>query len=494
MKSQLAEKIADEILSLQKTWVRTVKKKRGKRFRINDWRPMLQTKNRIAPHEEQSKEVLNLYKISANAGYDVLSSLTENVRPEDEPWLEHYETTAVFEVLYEFDMDFKRASQKVAEAIEKADDLILNEALARFSGRYGPSWIADYVATPGSFSNLLKRILENVNMKTEYKWTFINAVSAARNTSYSVMFGSEFLAVLTETGDARRAVEAEKEIMKEMWLRPTKTQVQLMKRLRQESFNYEKCLRMFKEQICDATIEAAEAGVHYANLTLIPFWAAGDFHHISQTTYNICKGDVEMAILECLTDALERTLRKAIRSGKLDDPSAIPTWEVTSAAAAHIMRLDGFTSDMINDLFTKRYYNLLAKDPRIFRFECMNEEFVNFLAQGERIIEKPPRGLGGVVHGIKIDLSDVDKNEVLKNPQKYSWPECPITARFSALLRFADDPFHLHSDPLICMYATELIALHPEKPYLPYFFCKQCTSARLLPNKCKYCLAEKKIE
>ena len=455
---------------------------------------MLQLKNNLAPHEGQSNEVLELYKVSANAGYDVLSSLTEHVLPEDEPWLEHYETTAVFEVLYEFDRDFKRASLKVAEAIDKADGLILDDVVARFSGRYGPSWIADYVATPGSFSNLMKRILENVKMKTEYKWTFINAVSAARNTSYSVMFGSEFLEVLTKTGDARRAIEAEKEKMKEMWLSPARTQVQLMKKLGQRSFDYEKCLSIFKERIRNATIKAAEAGVHYANLTLIPFWAAGDFHHISQTTYNICKGDVEMAILESLTDSLERTLIKAKRNGKLTDPSAIPTWEVTSAAAAHIMRLDGFTSDMINDLFTKRYYNLLAEDPRIFRYECMNEEFVNFLAQGEHIIDKPPIGLGGRVHGIKIDLSGVDKNEILQNPQRYSWPECPITARFSGLLRFADDPFHLHSDPLICLYATELIALNPEKPYLPYFFCKQCASARLLPNKCKYCLAERTIK
>jgi hypothetical protein len=172
----------------------------------------------------------------------------------------------------------------------------------------------------------------------------------------------------------------------------------------------------------------------------------------------------------------------------------VPTWEITAAGAAHILHLDGFTSEMVNDLLSRRFHNLLLEHPEKYRYECMNEEFVNFLSQGEHLIGKPPAGLGGVVHGVRIDLSPIEDNQVLKNPQRYTWPECPITARFGGLLKFADDPFHLHSDPMICLYATELIALNPSNPYLPLFFCKQCGSARLLPNKCRYCLAEKPIK
>jgi hypothetical protein len=253
-------------------------------------------------------------------------------------------------------------------------------------------------------------------------------------------------------------------------------------------------MTMFKDRIFEATVKADEAGVHYANLSLIPFWAAGDFHHVSQTTYNLCKGDIEMAILESLTEAYESTIKRAEKNGKLSNPSEIPTWEVTAAGAAHIMRLDGFTSEMVNDLFSRRYFNLLLENPKKFEYECMNDEFVSFLSQGEHLIKKPPTGLGGQIHGVKIDLQPIDDNEVLKNPQRYSWPECPITARFSGLLRFADDPFHLYSDPMICLYGTELIALAPQKPYLPFFYCKQCPSAKLMPSRCKYCLAEKPIE
>lgn len=490
----LADKIAEDIVSIQRIWVETAKKNRGRRFKVSDWRTMLGVKKQFGPSGKQSKEVFDLYSVSANAGFDVINSLTDYVRPEDEPWLEHYQTTAVFEILYEYDREFKRASLRIAEAIDRAGDLIQEEAFARFLGRYGPTWVADYVATPGSFSNLMKRILREAKIKTMYKWAFVNAVSAARNTSYSVMFGSKFWEVFNRTKNPAKAVAAEKETMKQMWLSPAETQVQIMKELRHESFDYEKCLKMFREQIHEATVKSAEAGVHYANLSLIPFWAAGDYHHISQTTYNLCKGDIEMAILESLTESVEQTLVKAKKDRKLKSPYEMPTWEITAAGAAYILRLDGFTSEMVNELLTRRFYNLLAKDPKRFQYECMNDEFVNFLSQGERLINKPPIGLGGRVHDVKIDISPIDNNEVLKNPQRYCWPECPITSRFSGLLRFADDPFHLHSDPFICLYATELIALNPSKPYLPYLFCKQCASARQMPSKCRYCLAEEPIE
>ena len=494
MKKNLAEKIADDVLCIQKTWVETVEKKRAARFKIKDWIPMLRIKEDVAPERDQSKIVFDLYSTSAKAGYEVLSGLTDYVRPEDEPWLEHYQTTAVFEILYEHDRNFKKAAVKIAEVIDKSSNLIMEEAIARFCGRYGPTWIADYVASPGSFSNLLRRIVEHVSIKPEYKWAFINAVSAARNTSYSVMFGSKFLEAFTETHDFQKAVEAEKNMMKEMWLSPAATQVQLMKEKQQESFDYEKCIRMFKDKIFDVTVAAAESKVHYVNLSLIPFWAAGDFHHVSQTTYNLCKDDIAMAILSSLTRCYENTIKKARKNRQLLNPHEIPTWEVMAAGAAYIMQLDGFTSDMINELLTKRFYNLLLSNPQQFEYECMQDEFISFLSQGEHFIKSTSHGTDAKVHGIKIDLQPICDNEVLKNPQRYSWPECPITARFSSLLKFADDPFQLYSDPMICLYGTELISLEPEKPYLPFFYCKLCPSAKLMPSRCKHCLAEKPIK
>jgi hypothetical protein len=487
----LIEKIAKEILAIQETWVKTVKQKRGEKFKIKDWEPMLECKNSLISHEKQSKEIFDLYKNSANACYKILSNLTDYIYPEDEPWLEHYQTTSVFEILYEYDKEFKNASIKLADKIDKSKDLIQEEIFARFYGRYGLTWIVDYAATPGSFSNLLKRILENLDIKHEYKLTFINAVSGARNTSYSVMFGSKFIEALKNGESIEKAIKAEIEILKEMWLNPIETQIKIMKEIGHKSFDYEKCIKTFKEKIYEKVIKAIEAKVHYTNISLIPLWAAGDFHHVSQTTYNLCKSDITMAILESLTKVLENNINKAIQEGKIKDPYKIPTWELTAASSAYIMRLDGFTSSMVSDFLMRRYHNLLLKDPKKFMYECMNDEFINFLNQGEYYIEKPPLGLGGKIWEVDIDFSPINENEVLKAPQNYAWPECPTTIRFANLLCFADEPFHLISDPFICLYATELIALSPNKPYLPYFNCKKCISAKYLPFRCKYCLAEK---
>ena len=487
--SNLCDKIARECLGIQRAWVEVAGQNRGKKFKLTDWQPLLERKKSLAPHEGQSKVIFDLYKGSADAAYQVLTRLTSYIRPEDEPWLEHYQTTAVFSILYEHDSNFKDAARRLAEAIDRSGDLIQQEVFARLYGRYGPTWIVDYVATPGSFSNLLKMILHQSDMKPEYRWAFVNAVSAARNTSYSVMLGSRFLNVLDETGDISAAMEVEKERLREMWLDPIETQIQIMEEVGHRSFDYERCLLGFRERIHDLVVDAARAGVHYANISLIPLWSAGDFHHISQTTYNLLKGDIEMAVLEAITESLEKTLERATQGGKLGDAQKIPIWEVTAAAAARIMQLDGFTSSMVRDLLMRRLQNLILEDPRILQYECMNDEFVNFLRMGEHFLAEPPLGLGGRVGGVEIDLSPIEENEVLSNPHRYSWPGCPITARFAALLKFADEPFHLMSDPLICLYSTELIALKPQEPYFPRIACKQCAIADILPNRCKHCLA-----
>jgi len=38
------------------------------------------------------------------------------------------------------------------------------------------------------------------------------------------------------------------------------------------------------------------------------------------------------------------------------------------------------------------------------------------------------------------------------------------TCRFVALLHFSDEPFHLVSDLMVCLYAMELIALNQTSP------------------------------
>jgi hypothetical protein len=45
------------------------------------------------------------------------------------------------------------------------------------------------------------------------------------------------------------------------------------------------------------------------------------------------------------------------------------------------------------------------------------------------------------------------------NPQRYAYPACAITVRFSALMRLSDYPCLLTSEPVTATMMTNIIAL-----------------------------------
>ena len=51
--------------------------------------------------EGQSKSVIALHVDSVNSHYEVMKSLTKTIRPEDDPFVEHYQTPAILEILCE---------------------------------------------------------------------------------------------------------------------------------------------------------------------------------------------------------------------------------------------------------------------------------------------------------------------------------------------------------------------------------------------------------
>ena len=73
------------------------------------------------------------------------------------------------------------------------------------------------------------------------------------------------------------------------------------------------------------------------------------------------------------------------------------------------------------------------------------------------------------------------------NPQRYTYPACAITVRFSSLMRLADYPCLLTSEPITATMMTNIIALDKETPGSPVRGCKQCASACLADNKHEYC-------
>ncbi len=100
-------------------------------------------------------------------------------------------------------------------------------------------------------------------------------------------------------------------------------------------------------------------------------------------------------------------------------------------------------------------------------------------------------GLGGKlvprISGFDVDLEPIHRNEVLMNPQRYAYPACAITVRFSALMRLSDYPCLLTSEPVTATMMTNIIALHKEIPASPASVCKNCASAALVDFRHSYC-------
>ena len=91
------------------------------------------------------------------------------------------------------------------------------------------------------------------------------------------------------------------------------------------------------------------------------------------------------------------------------------------------------------------------------------------------------------VGGFDVDLSPMLKNDVMANPQRYAYPACAMTVRFLAMMRLADYPCLLTSEPITATMMTNIIALHKDTPAAPARICKDCASAALMDFRHHYC-------
>jgi len=153
----------------------------------------------------------------------------------------------------------------------------------------------------------------------------------------------------------------------------------------------------------------------------------------------------------------------------------------TAAAAAYILEKDGFTVAMVVDLLTKRFTNYVQMYPvRGGAAELHNVDFMDMLWRGSKILAK------GKIKGVPLNLGAIDNNDVVSNPQRYTYPACAITVRFSSLMRLADFPCLLTSEPVTATLMTNVIALDPKTPGAPLRACKDCAVVSLI-KRCSYC-------
>jgi len=492
--SELYRKMVEEAMMAQRADVEAVKRKRGQSFVIEDTKAYLDVVNKMKAADGQSKAVIKLHVDSVNAHYETMKSLTKTIRPEDDPFVEHYQTPAILEILCEQDESFKKSLKAFIDAVGKSEALIGLEAARRYAGFYGPTCVVDFALIPGSTSNVVNRILKSVDIPAVHKQAILAAKSWGMNTSYGI--GEVFAQEAEKGATLADAVKKEIDEIKYIYESPIEAQAKLMDAFGHKSFDVRKYMSEYKKRMMPAVKAAMDDSVHYGNILTVPAYCVGDIaHHIAQSTFNMCKDDVIMSVIEATTEVMNSTLNKAVDKFKNEyQPLTLATGAAASAVE-YIAELDGFNAINIVDLLTKRFHNYVQLYPtRGAAAELHNCDFMDMIYRGWKTLDRARRlknGQGGRlvprVSGFDVDLEPIHANEVLMNPQRYAYPACAITVRFSALMRLADYPCLLTSEPVTATMMTNIIALHKETPASPARVCKDCASAALIDFRHSYC-------
>jgi len=491
---EIIQKMITEAMAAQRADVNMVKKKRGQAFVVDDTKAYVDAVKEMKPVGKQSKAVFRLHKDSVNAHYTILKSLTKTIRPEDDPFVEHYQTPVVLEILYDEDKKFRKSVDLFIKAVGKCEALIGKESARRYAGFYGPTCVVDFALIPGSSSNIVNQILKTVDIPLDHKQTILAAKSWAMNTSYGI--GDVFAHAVEGGSTLADAVKKEIAMIQSIYDTPVDAQAKLMDDAGMTSFDCRKYMAEYRKKMEGAVKAALDEKVHYGNIVTIPAYCVGDIaHHIAQSTYNMCKDDVIMGVIEAVTEVMDSTLKEAAPKLKSEYQVLSLATGASASAAEYILELDGFNAIMVVDMLTKRYHNYVQLYPkRGAAIELHNCDFMDMVYRGFKFVDKARRMQDGETGMIKpmvgnsiVDLSPILENEVLANPQRYAYPACAMTVRFSAMMRLADYPCLLTSEPVTATLMTNIIALNKEVAAAPARICKDCASAALMDFRHSYC-------
>ncbi len=486
----LFQKMIAEASAAADADLQVIGEKRGGPFVFTAAKPYVDAVNGMKPAEGQSKEVFDLHIQSVNAHYEILNKISVNntIRPEDDPFVEHYQTPPILEILYDTDPAFKTSMWKFIDALAENKALLGRESARIYGGMYGPSCVVDFAFSVGSTSNVVNRILRGMDIPKDHKRTILSAKSWGMNTSYGI--GSAFRAAVEAGKTLAEAEEAELEMMQFIYREPAAAQTHLMLTHNlgghgpHTSFDTAEYMKQYKEQLKPYVLAALEKGVHPANIVTVPAYCVGDVgHHLGPATFNMFKDDMVFNIYKAVTGVYENTLRRGLEMDAFKGPFDVLSVATGAGACAvaYILWKDAFTVPMVIDLLTKRFHNYVVMNPkRGAADELHNVDFMDILLRGEQILDITPKGDGGKIKGIPVDLSPIDNNEVVANPQRYTYPACAITQRFAALMTLADYPCFLTTECVTATLMTNIIALTPDKPGSPARTCKDCAVTSLL--------------
>jgi len=492
----LYEKMIAEASAAANADLGVISAKRGEAFLFTDAQPYVDAVNGMRPGEGQSKEVFDLHVQSVNAHYEILKKISVNgtIRPEDDPFVEHYQTPPILEILYDADPSFKASMWKFIDALAENKALLGREAARIYGGMYGLTCVVDFAFSVGSTSNIVNRILRNMDLPKDHKRTILSSKSWGMNTSYGI--GSAFRGAVEAGKTLAEAEQAELDMMQFIYREPVAAQAQLMDTHNlgghggHSSFDTRAYMAQYKERMKPFVLKALEAGVHPANIVTVPAYCVGDVgHHLGPATYNMFKDDMAFGIYQAVTQVYENTLQRGLEMDAFKSPFDVLSVATGAGACAvaYILWQDAFTVPMVIDLLTKRFHNYAAMNPkRGAADELHNADFLDILQRGESILDIEPKGDGAKIKGIPVDLSPVDNHPVIANPQRYTYPACAITQRFAALMSLADYPCFLTTECVTATLMTNIIALAPNKPGSPARTCKDCAVTTLIKRNVPY--------
>jgi hypothetical protein len=476
MSQAVYEAMVSQAMAALKADVGNIKAKAGTQFKLSDAKPYVDAVNGMKAVGSEMPEVIALHVDSVNAHYDILLDLTNDgpVRPEDDPFVEHYQTPPILEWLYKEQPDFRASMEKFIDAIADNRALIGRECAKLYGGTYGPTCVVDFAPSPGSTANVANRILAKLDIPSDHKKTILAAKSFGMTTSYGI--GAAFKGAVEGGATLDEALDAEIATLQMIYDTPSAAQTKIMLGHNlgghggHTSFDTAAYMAQYKERMAPTLKKALDKGVHPANLCCIPAYCVGDVaHHNSQTMFNFAQDPIVMAIIEAHTAAFESTFNRGLEAGFKNEYGPIGLAVGAGAAMmAYEFVKDYMPIPSVIELLVNRFHNMVLMNPnRDSAAELHNVDMIMSIHRGWNILKPKPLGKGGEVGGVAVDFGPIDSHDVLANIHRYTYPPCAITQRVGAMFKFADFPCLLTSEPVTATMMTHAVSLHPEVAMAP---------------------------
>ena len=116
-------------MAAQKADIAVISENRYNDFKIADAKPYADAVSNMVTLDNQAESVINLHKDSVKNHFEILSSITDTLKCEDDPFIEHFQTPPVLEILCDEDGKFADSVDKFIQAIADCEAIVAKESL-----------------------------------------------------------------------------------------------------------------------------------------------------------------------------------------------------------------------------------------------------------------------------------------------------------------------------------------------------------------------------